>query len=211
MIVEFIGAPCSGKTTISHELVKTLKSKISVCESQYKISHGGWVKRVTYKFFLCLKYFITKPFYSFRLLRVIKKPKFFLYYLTLIASKDKFNVTIYEQGLGQFICSMFDEKPLKEEYVTYYFNELLPCKMDRILVYVKASCESINKRIEKRNDKTLIYHKQNSIERIIYVVDNIVDFWINRYGREKVYIVDNTEDKNLDDILKKLLIYSIHT
>jgi deoxyadenosine/deoxycytidine kinase len=86
---------------------------------------------------------------------------------------------------------MFDEKPLKEEYVTYYFNELLPCKMDRILVYVKASCESINKRIEKRNDKTLIYHKQNSIERIIYVVDNIVDFWINRYGREKVYIVDN--------------------
>lgn len=200
MIIEFTGAPCSGKSDISKKVGNLLQDDgKSVCQNQYLLSHNsGKFKRLLIKCGVALKNCILHPRKSLSALKAVKSKGIWLNYLYIVGCTSKCNYLIFEQGICQCIGSMFDGKIVSAETIVDITNTLLPEKPDRLFVFVDVSPKTIMERMELRpeNDKPfygLVGDPNCMIEKSVATVETIRNVIMNRYGSDCVITVNNDE------------------
>lgn len=199
LIIEFLGAPCSGKSQISHELGVLLRQQgKSVWEKQYVLSHSGnRYKRVFAKLTKALKMCLLHPKLSLKTLQVLGNKTSWLNYLDIIGTVAKADVVIFEQGLCQCVGSLFDNEQPKEESVKGIMDALLMQTCDRIQVYVSVKKETVIKRMEKREDKPFYAacgDVMNAVELSIATAEVLCNCWKKKYGDAALITVTNDKD-----------------
>lgn len=198
-IIEFLGAPCSGKSQIAHELGALIKeSGKSVCEGQYELSHEQKrYKRVISKILKTIKMCILHPCTSYRLLKKFGNKRCWINYLDILGTTSNKDVLIFEQGLCQCIGSLFDNRKADEEAIRHLFDDILPKQAERILVFVSIDKSVLIKRMELRDDKPFYLNSDDisaAIDDSINTAKILSDCWQFRYGDRYFISVLNNED-----------------
>lgn len=209
IIVEFLGAPCSGKSQISHELGVLIREYgKSVCEDQYEYSHTQQhYKRALSKILKTVKMCLLRPRTSYRLFKKLRNKRIWINYLDICGTATKREVLIFEQGLGQCIGSLFDNQNTDEITVREIFDAILPCQADRILVYVSIDKSVLTKRLELREDKPFYFDCDDisvAIDRSINTVEIVRDCWSAKYGAQSLITVSNDEDNQSIEAARKI-------
>lgn len=153
MIIEFFGAPGSGKTTISKKLTSLIKNDTILPSNVF-------LKKI-FKFFLFIKYIILHPS-VIKIYNIIKKSEqaskievfklFFnhIYIISLYNEIPKNRLVIVDQGLVQSLWSIL----LKADNKIIDYESLLPNITNEIIyVFVKAEKDTISCRLKKREGK----------------------------------------------------------
>lgn len=199
VIIEFLGAPCSGKSQISHELGALIKEfGKSVCEEQYELSHTkNSYKRIISKILKTIKMCVLHPLTSYRLLKKLGSKRCWINYLNILGTSVNGDVLIFEQGLCQCIGSLFDNRKADEETIRNLFDEILPKQADRILVFVSIDKSVLTKRMELREDKPFYLNSDDisaAIDNSINTTEFLRDCWQSKYGNRYLISVSNNED-----------------
>lgn len=199
VIIEFLGAPCSGKSQISHEFGALLRQQGKrVWDKQYVLSHSGnRYKRMFLKLIKALKMCLLHPNLSRKALQVLGNKTCWINYLDIIGTAAKADIVIFEQGLCQCVGSLFDNKQTKEENVEEIMDALLMQKCDRIQVYVSVKKETIIRRMEKREDKPFYADCDDvmtAVERSIATAEILCNCWKKKFGDESLITVTNDTD-----------------
>ena len=199
LIIEFLGAPCSGKSQISHELAALIREYgKSVCEKQYELSHTqNRHKRVLSKILKTAKMCVLHPLTSYRLLKKLGNRRCWINYLDILATTANDDVLIFEQGLCQCIGSLFDNKKIDEATAKKLFDELLPKQADRILVFVQIDRSVLTKRMDLREDKPFYLNSDDvsaAIDGSINTAECLRDRWRSKYGDQYLISVSNNQD-----------------
>ena len=199
VIIEFLGAPCSGKSQISHELGTLIReSGKSVCEKQYELSHTQkHYKRVISKSLKTIKMCLVHPTTSCRLLKKLDSKRCWLNYLDILGTTTNDDILIFEQGLCQCIGSLFDNKKPDEATIRNLLDEILPEQADRILVYVSIDKSVLSDRMALRDDKPFYLDSDDvstAIDHSINTVEILRDCWRAKYGEQYLITVSNNDN-----------------
>ncbi len=209
VIIEFLGAPCSGKSQISHELALLIKEfGKSVCEEQYELSHlKNSYKRIISKILKTIKMCVLHPRTSYRLFKKLGSKRCWVNYLDILGTSANGDVLIFEQGLCQCIGSLFDNRKADEETIRSLFDEILPKQTDRILVFVSIAKSVLTKRMELREDKPFYLNSDDTSAAIgdsINTAEILRDCWQSKYGKQYLIPVSNNEDCQSIEAAKKV-------
>lgn len=198
MIIEFTGAPCCGKSAVSHRLAEMLrKDGISVTEKPYVLSHlATKKKRAVVKAVNVLRFAVTHPgiaFTSFKYGPV----RWWFNYIFIFSCSEKSEICILEQGLCQCIASLFDGKTASKRKIKSYFSVLFPKDNNRWQIFITVEEEKIKNRISKRSDTP--YYKttgniDSSIRKSIKTNEMLYQEWKSRYGSNNCLKISNNED-----------------
>ena len=209
VIVEFLGAPCSGKSQISHELGALIReSGKGVCEKQYALSHTQTsYKRALSKVLKTAKMCILQPCKSVRLLKNLGNKRCWINYLDILGSTTKEDVLIFEQGICQCIGSLYDNQTPNEATITNLLDAILPSKAERILVYVSIDKSVLTERMALREDKPFYANSDNvsaAIDASIRTAEILRDCWKEKYGEQYLITVSNSENNQSIEAARKV-------
>lgn len=200
MIIEFTGAPCSGKSEISYQLGSLLvEDGSSVCQNQYHLSHGSPGKRQIVKLLTSFKECICHPYRSLLALRHIKSMGIWLNYLYIVGSKANCDYLILEQGICQCASSLFDGIDITIDSVAKAMNALLPDQPDRKFVFVHVSAKTVLDRMALRPDYDQPFYAETedpagAIEKAVSITKLLETVIMQKYGIENVISVSNEEN-----------------
>jgi shikimate kinase len=208
MIIEFTGVPCCGKSDISHELSKLLRDKgYSVCENQYKVSHGkNTIIRVLTKFSSCLIYSLKHPKNSLHYYRVLGSKRLWVNYIYLLSHKCKSDICILEQGYLQLIGSFFDGIETDVEKMAMLFEKIIP-QTDILQVFVSVSRETVLKRANIREDKPFFMRTKNlttALENVFSAEEKLKQIWCQNKGETMLITVSNEKDNSQHETAKSI-------
>jgi deoxyadenosine/deoxycytidine kinase len=167
MIIEFIGVPASGKTTVAQILVNELKNKGHEVELQFPIDSGflKQLSRKTSKLLLCLRMLFQDFEYSYNLgrflaanrsIRLARKLNLYtnaLYIGSLERKASKSDsITVFHQGYLQFIYSV--GKVSEEHNFDASIQTMIPWNpAPDLVVLITAEAELVEKRLANRSRK----------------------------------------------------------
>ena len=208
MIIEFTGVPCSGKSSVSHELFKKLSEEnLSACEKQYELSHNAsGFKRIFLKLAACFLYCIMHPKASISYYRIIGSLGLWLNYIHLLSLSKNNGICILEQGYLQLIGSFFDNAEPDKEKAELLFKKLMP-ELDIVQVFVSASRETVLKRANRRNDKPFFLTSaapEASLELSFKTSALLKELWIENRGNEKFIEAVSTEEGSSKAVSQKI-------
>lgn len=174
-IVEFIGLPGCGKSTISNNLTALLiKDGFKVNNLSYKIGKMGKTKRFLYKSSFVFLYFTQHPFLFFNYFKFVIKARqssiknFITTYINLIFvlslydnynKKSKYDFVLFDQGIFQAFWSV---KISSQNYNQLQFK--LPLQMSDFIFQIKASNNEIINRLKNRPGRQSRIEKQDTKE-----------------------------------------------
>lgn len=209
IIIEFLGAPCSGKSQISHELSEMIRGYgKSVWEKQYELSHTQpHCKRVISKILKTIKMFILYPCTSYRLLNKFGNMRCWINYLDILGTTANDDFLIFEQGLCQCIGSLFDNKRTDEATIRNLIDEILPEQTDRILVFVSIDKSVLTKRLKMRDEKPFYLNCDDvsaAIDGSINTAKILSNCWQAKYGDRYLISVSNNEDNQSIEVARKV-------
>lgn len=208
MIIEFTGAPCCGKSAISHGLAELFRTHgISVTEKPYILSHlASKRKRSVIKAVNVLRFAVTHPVISFRSLKY-GPVRWWFNYIFISSCSEKKQICILEQGLCQCVSSLFDGKTASPKKIKKYFSELLPHDNDRWQIFVTAQAETIKNRISGRSDKPYYETTGNitdAIQKSVQTNEMLYEEWKSLYGSENCLIISNDKDDIINETAGKI-------
>lgn len=210
MIIEFTGAPCCGKSTVSHKLAELLRMNgFSVEEPLYKISHlETKMKRVIIKLMRAVLYAIAHPKVAISAYHY-GSLKWCINYLYIRSISGRKKICILDQGLCQCIASLFENKFVNGDTVEECFSTLLPITLDRFQVFIMANSYNIMEKAAKRTD-TLYYtaceNEAEAIENAVRTNLMLFEKWKNIYGSQTCVNISN--NKNDDGSSAAEFLYS---
>ncbi len=212
MIIEFTGIPCSGKSDISHRLGALLyRGGASVAQEQYILSHRcSKSKRIFLKLLTAIQECIRHPYRSYRALSYINDKTVWFNYLYVAGFRSKCDYVIFEQGICQCICSMFEGNAHQVDSVANLVDNLLPQNPDRLFVFVDVSPETVERRAQLRaeNDRPFYVSSRedhHAVEMAIAVTGLLKRILQNRYGNEQVVSVNNDAENKSQDATELIL------
>lgn len=207
-IIEFVGVPCCGKSTLAHYVAKELKYD----ETQYIYSHiESSTKRIVLKLFCTCVFVLTHPMKS--ALFIIKglSPAFFINFAFIKWVCLKKNIVL-EQGYCQLVMSFFEQKTLiTSKKITEIVDLILPKTDDILVVFVDVSIQNIKNRIKMRKINDLPKFSKNddidsNIKSMQYCL-NLMEFILKKKKNTAVFHIQN--DRALTDTVKKQILDSI--
>ena len=113
MFIEFTGVPCSGKSTISHNLaIKLGELGYDVVEIPYRLAHHyTFSRRIFIRLLFVFLFLMNHPIKFITNVLLIKASvinKFNICYIQgIYCLKNKNKIFILDQGLGQGLLSIF--------------------------------------------------------------------------------------------------------
>lgn len=180
MIVEFIGLPGSGKTTVAKEISRiTSKNGLLVEYPLYDLYGEKWIKRNIIKALTILKVIIRLPIKALMLIAIIlssKQKKFTdnfrlifnnLYLLEKIRyySKSK-KIILFDEGVFHH-CWAINIGAEKQVDIDRYLKVFRNCS--RKVIYIYCEIDIIANTIHSRDSDN---------KRMLYIKDNLKDFSI---------------------------------
>jgi thymidylate kinase len=183
MIIEFIGLPGSGKSTLCEELEPWLKEQgYSVVNWLYHTASWSKFHRIAHKLKVSIKFFFTHPLIFQNLGVVVKRSGqgslkgSLSQYLNLIYiaglywryNHPRFDskVVLFDQGKIQAITSLIFQSKVKD------LQKLLPLSLTKIygndlVIYIDVTPEELLKRLEMRNGAQSRVERLAPEERIV--------------------------------------------
>lgn len=173
MIIEFFGFPGSGKTTLSNELIKTIKNEnCDVIRGTF--DHHNSFSRIGLKVFYC----VLSIFYNYRFFfhnfkifiatsnKANFSPKDFLNVTYLYARYSKFkkskNIIVFDQGLCQAYLSILTFN----DNIEYNFEKILDV-LDTVIILD----------LEYQKNKERLLKRGNNVSRVEKNVEMIEDLY----------------------------------
>lgn len=208
MIIEFTGAPCCGKSAVSHKLAEMLRADgFSVEEPSYRSSHSASkIKRMLIKVVHAFSFAITRPLIAVSARRC-GSPGWCLNYLYIRSFSGKKKICILDQGLCQCVASLFDDKSADGEKVDELFAALLPAEPDRCQAFIHAGADRITERMLKREDAPYYASTGNVTGAIANSINTnalLWEKWEEKYGSRFCITVSNDGDDCGDKAAEKL-------
>lgn len=212
IIIEFLGSPGVGKTTLAHMLYKKYSKSVNV--KLIKTSKNRF-KRFFIKSFLFGSYFVIHPIQAFNIMKVIKSTsqsstkdlmKMIFNHIYLMGLYNTFqNKVIIDQGLAQSIWSI----QLTAQNRLTNLEILLPKHNGNIVyIYIDAPYEEIRKRLDSRNEVNSRVEK-NSLLLNSDLKNNFTDIVDFIKSKSMLVQVNNCGQPELSvkNIEKKLMKY----
>lgn len=158
-IIEFVGVPCCGKSTLSHQVAEELKKSECVDETQFFLSHStSHAQRAFLKIVFCIAYFFCHPIRMINLVwRRYSLSLLMNYaYISWICRKRK--TIVLEQGLCQLIMAFYENHDFKDESILSKLIDLNVANKNRLVVFVDVTAGDVKERILLRgeNDQPII-------------------------------------------------------
>lgn len=188
-IIEFTGAPCSGKSTIAHELYNLLtKRGERVSEDSYRLNNKTDTRsRIIKKIFCLIRIFTFRPAVSIRILLMSLTFRTKVNLLLIFSYLCKKGLAILDQGLCQCLYNEFNDNAVA--FNSNRFIHLLKnIRLDNytiIQVYVEADKRSIMMRSGSRTNENNV---KCGIDTEIKIVEAIkrtreaFDLWTSLFG-----------------------------
>lgn len=220
IVVEFVGPPAAGKTTLSKAVGQELKKTgYNVHLPATKIAEHSTFKRIVTKVPIAIQWFVSKPTTTvpntFFILRSNQKD--FRNYTKLVLnwhlvcglhSRSNAEVTLLDQGVFQALWAIGYESELGWEEAIRCV-EVPESAIPDIVVVVKTDEHVLADRLGPSHESKARVSRSNqeNIRRAIQGA-NLVSDLLNEYAeRSQVeYIkIDNSRDKQLDDLVNSIV------
>ena len=155
IFIEFTGLPCSGKSTISHELANLMrKDDYEVDETPYNLSHKtGKLKRVAIKLFYAIRLLVLEPIQIINVLSLKKislSNKFNICYVYSMYLRKGECIYVLDQGFAQSIMAVLECKKNTEVNIEKILNMISNKKIIIYQIFVNASKRTIELRSNNR-------------------------------------------------------------
>ncbi|MEC1719112.1 hypothetical protein [Schinkia azotoformans] len=225
MIVEFIGLPASGKTTIAkHIHLQDSIGNKKVKYPLYNIYKYSWFKRNLFKSLSVLKYIVVNPYKSFKLYMAIFKTnqsswadliKVYFNYIFLIVNYLKYkncdDIILFDEGFLHNMWAILYASNNKSDSIDlkeFIVNGCLP----NIVIKVDCNAEIIIERLFSRNSNTRIEKEDNIVEKVknsINEIGHIINSARSITGDFNIdfFSVDNSKDNDLNIHVENIISF----
>lgn len=229
IIIEFLGLPGIGKTTISKSLKSKLDNEIiiDIDEPTNTIESRNRLVRILYKINLVIPFILSHPLNFFKVIQFVIKSSqesikdFFMVTTNLlmilslyIKSNKKNGINIYDQGFLQAIWAVLLKSRNKEyDWIDTGFENLFPVIQKHVVVYVNIE-DKILKNLPNRTDKKgrfeMEYNNKKDYdgprmmtEHLIHKINNKDAINIKLFEINNYSEVQDTLDKVIYEVTKK--------
>lgn len=219
MILEFIGLPASGKTTLAKKVYKELNKDGNVIYPLYSLYQKRWFTRNLYKIIFVTFYCLINIKMLFQVISIIAKSRqfrmidnfrltfnllFFLSVREIYKNSDK--IVIFDEGIVHHIWAVCVNSKSKESYKL--FRKLA----NKIDVTVKVECP-LNLIQERMNSRKNINERHTNFKKDIDRISNMMQNVLNYFDSEgffmKSILIVNKDafdlDSNCELIIKECL------
>lgn len=149
-IIEFVGVPCCGKSTLSHKVVNQLSANKRINEKQFELSHNvNIIKRSWAKLFRAVNYCARNPVRAFKIRNIfpsIGRRINYYYIMDLCSCKE---TVVLEQGFCQIVMSLFEKEKPYEKRIEEILNQM-PLGEQDMVVFIDVTQDEIKDRMKKR-------------------------------------------------------------
>lgn len=203
-IIEFIGNPGCGKSTITEHICNELSRDKRVLNFGGKITK---VKKILYSFSM----FFINPFYYFYLLNIVIKSrqpsiktdiKIFLNITFLSGALSiigkTYDYIIFDQGIIQGIWSILLESKTEIDYNKIIYR--LPTKYK--IIYIEVGNDILKERLQKR-DTNLSRFEKNPESMDLEKSNRFLKELFENFTGPKV-IIDNSGKLNIEEVKAKI-------
>jgi thymidylate kinase len=221
VIVEFIGLPGSGKSTVAKSIFEEKQiKKLHITYPLYNLYNKGWVQRNLIKFVLVINYFIFNFFYSLDVIKLIKSTKQnstkniiklsfnFLFFLSVHKKyKESKDIVLFDEGLLHNVWAILYEATSKNiDYNKFILDSCLP----NVVVYVECDIQTNIDRLLLRKSNTRIESSSNLPLEIQNSKKDIEDIISNakilpKLSKLKLIKIDNSENASLMNNKEKII------
>ncbi|RAP77488.1 hypothetical protein [Paenibacillus montanisoli] len=205
VIIEFFGAPGSGKSTLSHRVADILrKSNISVKEPSYELDHQrNAVMRQNIKLIKAIKHALYRPLYSLYGLGIVVRSKqrhpieamklgINLLYISEFyrECKSKRGIYFFDQGFFQALCSILYSARNASITDNHPLNRIIGKLIQNCrYVFVSVNADqatlisrmehrgSNNSRLEKINSKSELYNQIDTFNHCLAELEKLISEW----------------------------------
>jgi adenylate kinase family enzyme len=213
VIIEFIGLPASGKTTIAKEFNNKISESSKVIYPLYSLYKKNWIHRNLYKtifvILFCIPQFnLMKKVISLviksRQIQVADNFRLIFNFLFFLSIREKYknnnNIVIFDEGLVHHIWAVSVNSKFPNPYVL--FSEII----NKIDLTVKVDCplDLIKARMERRIDtNNRHFNFINNIERIDDTMQNVIEYYLAENYITKYISIDNSNQEDINfNVLK---------
>lgn len=209
MIIEFVGYPSSGKSSIINHL-----------DSKYEVvtENGNWLLRNIYKFYKCISYSLLNLKKCWNVISLIhrsrqkRKCDFFrlalnnIYLLSFYNKKDENKNIIVDEGIVQHLWAIMIGSTNEfniENYLSLFQGEI-------VVVYIKISSDKFVERFYSRDVKNGKKYKVNKRHFFLFneIKNNFMflDELYEKLPYKYKYIVNNdySIEKSIDQVNKNI-------
>ncbi|GAA0469154.1 hypothetical protein [Alkalibacillus silvisoli] len=217
MIIELIGLPASGKTTLAKEMYKRLGKNNSVIFPLNSLNEKSWLVRNIYKSISVTLYCITHLRTFFTVISKIHKSRLISFFdnfrlafniLFVLSLRDKYRkhnkIIIFDEGILHYIWAVSVNSGRKDVY--QLFNNVI----DEVDLTIRVECpkELNKKRLNSRlNNNQRHSDLMDDFDEVYEVMQNIVNYFIREGHLYKYLSVENIEHtdiiKNSELIIEK--------
>jgi adenylate kinase family enzyme len=219
LVIEFIGMPGSGKSTLCDQVYNDLKNEYDIINFTSEITKKNKSSRIIIKLYYFFTFFLMHPSLFIKLLtkiyrteqktlRDFVKVSFNLYFILGVLEKKDNIIILFDQGILQAFWSIyFNSKRNKNidivKLLKYYFPDLV--------VEVSVRKEILKNRLLTRNGNSRFENKKfdfnlNYLKSSNYFKE-IINY-INKYNLKYLNIDNNTKsdlNDNIESINKFIL------
>lgn len=222
ILIEFVGLPASGKTTIAEQLCLQNKSfkNITPQRAKFKIKKKETICRHS----TALSYLIKNPMLSYHLFKMIRNSKQtsvndlratyvnLLYKLDLYRKVTPHHINVMDEGLLHALMSVVIAAKNKE-YIVKKVKQNIPFSNKEyrwVVVYVDndeaVTLERLKKRSQndRKSHRILKYKLEEDLTLIKSAFREILELFIEICNIEIIYINNKSIVESTDGIIKKL-------
>lgn len=203
MFIEFTGVPCSGKSTISHNLaIKLGELGYDVVEIPYRLAHHyTFSRRIFIRLLFVFLFLMNHPIKFITNVLLIKASvinKFNICYIQgIYCLKNKNKIFILDQGLGQGLLSIFENKICNiRELKELIIKMNIKCNTVWQII-LSAGKNTIENRAIDRRDKPYFLNKENKEELIHISMRNIStfeSFWRDLFSDKRLIKINSEQE-----------------
>jgi len=198
LTIEFTGAPCCGKSTVSWLLAELISEQgTAVKKIPYTLSHeASKGKRAFVKGFRAAGYFIRYPKKSLIARRVGSSSGWWLNYLFVSSCHSNREINILEQGICQCIASLFEGRTTTRKELADTIDKLGIDGKNMLQVFIIADENEIAARAASRDDKSYYQDTGDTNGAIcasIATNSMLAEVWEEKFGIDSCVIVRNAD------------------
>lgn len=214
LVIEFIGMPGSGKSTLCDYVYDELKNEYDIINFTSEITKKNKNLRIIIKLYYLVTFFLIHPSLVIKLFLMIYrtgqktfndlvKVSFNLYFILGVLEKKKNKIILLDQGLLQSFWSIsFNSKRNENTEIVKLLKDYFP----NLVIKVSVKKEVLKNRLLTRNGNSRLESEKikfdsNYLKSINFFKD-ICDY-INRYNLEYLNLDNNTKidlNNNIESI-----------